>query len=547
MGETKRVIMIPTVEDDVEEGTVRVAAYCRVSSLPQEESYESQVNHFESTISTHESWTLVKVYGDEGITGLNTYKRNGFKQMLRDGKNGKFDLLLVKSISRLGRNTVDLLQSVRALKSAGVVCYFEKENLRTDASSGELMITLLSAFAQMESESISANVRIGIGYKMARGEWSVAYSTFLGYDRVNGEIVINLEQAETVRLIYEWFLSGYSLGQIVKRLEEEQRLTGKGSTSWSKSSVKRILQNRKYCGDVVLQLTVTEDVLTKHRVANTGQAPQYLVMDGIPAIISRQTYWLTQGELERRSGIVMGKFSGMDISRYDNGFTGKLKCSCGANYNRVNARHHYVWKCRNRIVSECRSAIVSEAELEAVVLKGCQWLWNERPTVRLASVAFVDEDSSPEELMAASKAYVENRFLQRIIDFLGMERPTKYSAQLLEVVERIDFDKAYTIRFYNGSVTKVNRMKVIAEENIVISTEKEAQEKTCFNVCGESRKRLVNRLSSLTGVKATYLGYPSMAFAVGDLIVERDGTVEGKLSKRVLKALERSGFRIDGK
>ena len=141
---------------------------------------------------------------------------------------------------------------------------------------------------------------------------------------------------------------------------------------------------------------------------------------------------------------------------------------------------------------------------------------------------------------------MENKFLQRIIDFLGMERPTKYSAQLLEVVERIDFDKVYTIRFYNGSTTRVNRIKVIAEENIVISAEKETQEKTCFNVCGESGKRFVNRLSSLTGVKATYLGYPSMAFAVGDLIVERDGTVEGKLSKRVLKALERSGFRIDG-
>ena len=171
------VIIIPQQGSSSEkERTTRVAAYCRVSSLPQEESYDSQVQHFTSTISAHPDWALVKVYGDEGVTGLNTIKRKGFKQMLKDGKARKFDLLLVKSISRLGRNTVDLLQSVRELRSAGVTCFFEKESIRTDASAGELMITLLSAFAQMESESISQNVRIGLNYKMQRGEWSVAYS-----------------------------------------------------------------------------------------------------------------------------------------------------------------------------------------------------------------------------------------------------------------------------------------------------------------------------------------------------------------------------------
>ena len=261
-------------ETPEEERITRVAAYCRVSSLPQEESYDSQVEHFTTFISSHPDWELVKVYGDEGITGLNTIKRKGFKKMIKDGKAGNYDLLLVKSISRLGRNTVDLLSSVRELRSAGVTCYFEKENIRTDESTGELMITLLSAFAQMESESISQNVRIGLGYKMQRGEWSVAYSNFLGYDRTDkGEIVINLEGAKTVRFIYDSFLNGHSLSWITKELVSRKMFTGMGTLAWNKESVRRILQNRKYSGDVILQLSVTDDLITKHRSINKGAGP----------------------------------------------------------------------------------------------------------------------------------------------------------------------------------------------------------------------------------------------------------------------------------
>ena len=307
------VILIPRTVPE-ESHQTRVAAYCRVSSLPQEESYDSQVEHFTSYISSHPDWTLVKVYGDEGVTGLNTQKRKGFQQMLKDGKDKEFDLLLVKSISRLGRNTVDLLSSIRELRSAGVICYFEKENIRTDATTGELMITLLSVFAQMESESISQNVRIGLGYRMSRGQWSVAYSNFLGYDRTDaGEVIINLEGAQTVRFIYDSFLTGHSLAWIKRELINRKMLTGKGTLAWNKESIRRILQNRKYAGDVVLQVTVTDDLMTKHRVRNNGHAPQYVVIDGIPAIISKQTYWIAQGESERRGKMVYGDAMGTDI------------------------------------------------------------------------------------------------------------------------------------------------------------------------------------------------------------------------------------------
>ncbi|MBQ7261010.1 MAG: recombinase family protein [Lachnospiraceae bacterium] len=540
------VIIIPQQGSSSEkERTTRVAAYCRVSSLPQEESYDSQVQHFTSTISAHPDWALVKVYGDEGVTGLNTIKRKGFKQMLKDGKAGKFDLLLVKSISRLGRNTVDLLQSVRELRSAGVTCFFEKESIRTDASAGELMITLLSAFAQMESESISQNVRIGLNYKMQRGEWSVAYSNFLGYDRTpEGEVVINLEEAKTVRLIFDSFLSGRSLGWIVKEMIEKKMRTGSGGLGWNKESVRRILQNRKYSGDVILQVTVTEDLITKKRAMNTGQAPQYIVVDGIPAIISRQTYFLAQGELERRGRMIYKNSSGPDVTLYKNGFTGKLKCSvCGANYNRANARNKYVWKCYERIHGECKSPILPESELEDAVLRASQCLWDLQPQLKFNQIPTLTEENTLTELESAAKLHMENIFTERIASLLASPRPSVYSPQLLDIVEKIEFTDQFNFCFHTGIKISVERHAVKCapvESNPQIQAI--AEHTTHFGVTGNPRRRLVKRLSELTGEKVSYLGFPSLAFTVGKLRITKDGTVEGKLSKSVLKGLARSGF-----
>ena len=156
------------VKEGGESPATRVAAYCRVSSLPQEDSYESQVNHFRELIRTHEGWELVEVYGDEGISGLNIKRRRGFQKLLKDAKAKKFDLLLVKSISRWGRNTIDSIEGLRVLKNNGIAVYFEKEGIRTDDSSGEMLLTMLSAFAQGESESISAQTTLGVRYKQQR-------------------------------------------------------------------------------------------------------------------------------------------------------------------------------------------------------------------------------------------------------------------------------------------------------------------------------------------------------------------------------------------
>jgi hypothetical protein len=340
------------------------------------------------------------------------------------------------------------------------------------------------------------------------------------------------------------------LGQIVKRLIKEKRTTGSGGLGWNKESVRRILLNRKYSGDVVLQMTITEDLITKHRVVNNGQAPQYVVIDGIPPIISRQVYYLAQGELERRGHMIYHsgeKFIGPDVTSYKNGFTGKLKCSCGANYNRVNVKKAYAWKCYNRIHGECKSEMIKEKELEAVVLKAAQELYDGAPKIEFCKVPVLSEESTPAEKMEAAAVYMENMFLKRVQTFAEGARPSEYSMDLLDMIELITLTDSFHVRFYTGQIIMVDRIAVRAEKPQESQIETVSETVTYFGLTGEPRKRLAQRLAALTGEKLVYLGFPSMAFKVGDLVVKRDGTVEGRLSKKVLKGLERSGFYVVGR
>src|SRR5574344_2390299 len=200
----------------------RVAAYARVSTDSDEQltSYEAQVDYYTKFIQSREDWEFVTVYTDEGISAVNTKKRDGFNQMVADALEGGIDLIVTKSVSRFARNTVDSLTTVRKLKEKGVEVWFEKENIYTLDSKGELLITIMSSLAQEESRSISENVTWGQRKRMADGKVSFAYSRFLGLDKdkETGKIVVNPEQAETVRLIFHLFLEGMTPHSIAAEL-----------------------------------------------------------------------------------------------------------------------------------------------------------------------------------------------------------------------------------------------------------------------------------------------------------------------------------------
>ena len=319
---------------------LRVAAYARVSTEQEEQqsSYEAQVKYYTDYITSHENWEFVAVFSDEGISGTNTKKREGFNRMIEAAMNGEIDLILTKSISRFARNTVDTLQTVRKLKEKGIEVIFEKENLHTLDPKCEMVLTIFSSIAQEESRSISENVRWGKEKSMQDGTVYMPYGHFLGYRKgEDGRPEIVEEEAAIIREIYASFLGGKSISQIAETLTARGVTTPGGKTKWRVSTVNSILRNEKYKGDAVLQKTYTKDYLTKEVCKNKGEKAIYIVHQSHPPIIQPDVYDRVQRELERRK-TARPKKAGMGSP-----FANRLVCAdCGGFYG------HKVWKSRGK-------------------------------------------------------------------------------------------------------------------------------------------------------------------------------------------------------
>ena len=282
----------------------RVAVYARVSTDSEEQltSYEAQVDYYTRFIQENPDWDFVEVYTDEGISTVNTKRREGFNRMIRDALAGKIDLIVTKSVSRFARNTVDSLTTIRKLKEAGCECFFQKENIMTFDSKGKLLITIMSSLAQEESRSISENVTWGQRKRFSDGKVSIPYGRqFLGYRKgADGLPEIVPEEAEIVKRIYCEFLQGKSTNAIAAMLTEECIPTPGKKTVWQRATVESILRNEKYKGSALLQKSFTVDFLTKKTKINEGEVPQYYVEDSHPAIIEPWEWEQVQVELERR-------------------------------------------------------------------------------------------------------------------------------------------------------------------------------------------------------------------------------------------------------
>lgn len=282
---------------------LRVAAYCRVStdSDDQIESYKAQVAHYSEAIAKNPKWRFVDIYADEGITGTIDTKRPNFLRMIRDCDKGKIDLIITKSVARFARNTVDSLRYVRKLKAEGIGVFFEEQNLDSLKVDNEMLIGFYSVMAQAESENISANVRWGIRQRMKSGTFAFRYN-ILGYRKgVDGQPEIVPEEAEHIQTIYRMYLDGSSLDQIKACLEQNKILTAQGSDIWSKQIIQNILTNERYCGDMLLQKTFTENPITKKVKKNRGEMAKYLVLNNHPAIIGKDTFKSAQMEMAKRS------------------------------------------------------------------------------------------------------------------------------------------------------------------------------------------------------------------------------------------------------
>lgn len=257
------------------------------------------------------------MYADDGISATNTAKRESFNRMIADCRAGKIDMILTKSISRFSRNTVDCLKFTRELKDLNIAVFFEKENINTLDAKGEVLMTIMAALAQQESESLSANVRLGIQFRNQAGKVQVNHNRFLGYTKdEEGTLIIVPDEAAIVRRIYAEYMDGRSFLQIKRGLEKDGILNGAGNAKWHESNIKQIRTNEKYIGDALLQKTYTVNTLEKKRVANNGLAPKYYVEGSHEAIIDKDVFLRVQVEIVRRANILTDGKKRIYSSRY---------------------------------------------------------------------------------------------------------------------------------------------------------------------------------------------------------------------------------------
>lgn len=355
---------------------LRVAAYCRVSTDGDDQlnSYQSQLQYYNQKINENPEWEFVDIYADEAISGTQMKKRNDFIRMISDAMSGKIDLILTKSISRFARNTVDTLNNVRKLKEKGIGIIFEEENINTLEMAGELLLTILSSVAQQESETISNHVKLGLKMKMERGEM-VGFNRCLGYnyDPTEKKIYINVEEAETVKYIFNRYVSGIGCRTIARELTKGKYKTSKGNTKWTESAVMGIIKNEKYVGDMLTGKTYTSDPITHKRFANFGEADQYYISDHHEPIIDREMYDEAHKILESRTkkikqtGIRKGNYS----RKYK--FSSRIYCgNCGTLYTRRNLYTSRdtikkVWQCMSYVKEGKTTCSCSKAIREEII------------------------------------------------------------------------------------------------------------------------------------------------------------------------------------
>lgn len=495
-----RVVVIPAKsceENKQAAKCLRVAAYCRVSTdqEEQESSYEAQISYYTEKIGKNNDWQMAGIFADEGITGTQAKKRPEFLKMIRLCRQRKIDMVLTKSLSRFARNTVDSLNYIRELKALGIAVIFEKENINTLETDTEMMLTIMSCFAQAESESISKNVSWGIRQSFKNGNVPMQYARLLGYkkgDGGNAEIIP--DEAEVVREIYRCYLDGMSMNLIADRLNEKG-LTTKGSGSpYRKTVVQRILTNEKYTGDALLQKTYVTDCITKKTRKNNGELPMYLVKNHHEPIISRSDFNRVQEEMARRSAkrTIADKLTKTGQGKYSAKYalSELLICGeCGEHYRRVTwtakGFKEIKWRCVSRIQygkKKCHSSpTVDEQALHRAIVSAINEFCEVKDDVAKALRESITEVLDPNQNGSIQAAQRRIDELARNMDELimlatvpetaenAMSDIAKFSEEMKMLREFIETEKAKQTEVQHGSNELSNVLQRLEKEDFALT------------------------------------------------------------------------------
>lgn len=448
----------------------KVAIYARVSTEHEAQlsALENQVQYYDGILEQHPDWELYERYIDEGITGTSTRKRKNFMRMMQDAEAGKFDLIITREVSRFARNTVDTLQETRKLKKIGIEVWFTEDNIWTmNDEDGELRLTIMATLAQNESKKTSQRVKAG---QMVSFQNGVPYGTgnILGYDRVGREYVINPDQAETVKLMFDLYLRGYGIRTIQFELERLGRLTAMGLTNWSTATISHTLSNPFYCGTIVYRKEYTPDYLEQKKIKNHGEVDNIIVEGKHEPIISKEEFAKAQ---EIKKSRMVNCVGGQKGTREPiNIWCKKLKCSCGHNFNRRKWHKNrdgtttYAYQCygslrsgtvaaRKRkglsIEGVCSVPMVQEWKLEMMAGMIFRKFWGDRSRVITIANEMLDEEfcaGEDDTRREAEQKFVRGqlRLTERKIDNLldlrlaGDIQPEKYNEKRKELEENRD-------------------------------------------------------------------------------------------------------------
>lgn len=490
----KKVEIIEAKKDiketnDTKVSILRVSPYIRVSTndIEQKNSYESQIKHYTNVIENNPEWELGEIYADEGISGTQVKKRDDFKRMIHDALEGKIDMIITKSISRFARNTEDTLKYVRMLKEKGIAIVFEKENINTLTMNGELLLTILSSLAQQESESISANVKMGIKMKMKRGE-IVGMPQCLGYDynKKTKQITINKKESEIVKYIFKRYVEGAGGYVIAKELTNKKSWkTKKGNEKWDATSVLNIIKNEKYVGDLLLGKNITTDPITHRKIKNMGEEEKYLVKNHHEPIIDRELFNQANEILSKRSKQTKNKMKKRGRYSRKHAFSSITKCGyCGTRTTR--RRWHkgkpyekFVWRCANYLNNgkeSCpESKGVDEEMLKIAFVQTYNKLQeNDMETIREFIDAFsktTNSDDYNKELKEINNSI--NKLEQKLNKLIDMKLDDMiddniYKHKHEELIDELETLKNAKAELENANVGRATINKRIAELKIVL-------------------------------------------------------------------------------
>lgn len=378
----KKITVIEPIRDDVRvlrKKKLRVCAYVRVStgSEAQANSFITMITYYTELIESNPEWEFVGIYADEAVTGTKVDKREEFQTMIQECEDGNIDLIITKTVTRFGRNTLETLQSIRRLKAKGVGVYFESQKVNTLTEKSELLLAVLSSIAQGEAEDFSGNNKWAVKKRFADGTFILSTPAYGYIKDENREPIIEPKEAEVVQMIFALYLQGLGCRKISQKLEADGIPTIRGATRWHESVVRGILHNPMYHGDMLLQKTITTEQFPFKRKVNEGEADQYLIEDNHPPVVTKEQAEAVKELMEYRAGLVK---AGGDKSQNRYTLSGKIVCKeCGKHFRRQKvyigkSYERIIWTCSQHVqnINSCQMKAIREDELQNAFVA----MWN---------------------------------------------------------------------------------------------------------------------------------------------------------------------------